>query len=242
LSGLTGLRALPALCYNINMENRPLPGDKDHNASSSSDTSSLPYEILPGEGLNSFELLCFRVLMAEKNNPHFFARSGQDDYGVDIRVENKDDSTVYQCKNLKCSKEKFNESDFKTAFTKFNDHWVKEQTMQIPQQFIYCTSARIGKDKDSHSAFINASKDFKEQFLKDWGKSIQVDFWDSDTLDEKLKKYPDIVAEMFGREWAARHCCVYGWDSDLFINIQEDQGKSPFLKEYLKKKHRIYIP
>ena len=217
------------------MENKPLPGDKDNKTPASSDTSPLPYEILPGDGLNSFELLCFRVLMAEKENPHFFARSGQDDYGVDIRVEKKDDSTVFQCKNLKTSKKKFNESDFKNAFAEFNDYWVKEQKMPIPQRFIYCTSARIGKDKDSHSAFIKAGKDFKEQFLIEWGKSIQVDFWDSDTLDDKLKNYPDIVAELFGSEWAARHCRFFGWDSDLFININEDQGKSLFLKEYFKK-------
>jgi hypothetical protein len=54
------------------MENKPLTGDKDDKPDSSH-TTALPYEILPGVGkkLNSFELLCFRVLMAEKNNPHF---------------------------------------------------------------------------------------------------------------------------------------------------------------------------
>ena len=57
-----------------------------------------------------------------------------------------------------------------------------------------------------------------------------MEFWDSVTLDEKLKKYPDIVAEMFGSDWAARHCRFYGWDIDLFINIKEDKGKSIFLK------------
>ncbi len=224
------------------MENKSLPGDKNHNALVSSDTTDLPYEILPGKGLNSFELLCFRILMAEKKTPHFFARSGQDDYGVDITVEKKSEFTVFQCKNLRGSKKKFYKSDFKKAFAEFNDRWVKEKRLSKPQQFIYCTSGRIAQDKDSHTAYINAKKEFKEQFLKDWGQSIEVDFWDSDILDEKLKNYPEIVAEMFGSEWAARHCRFYGWDSGLFINIKEDQGKSLFLKEYFKKKHRIYIP
>jgi hypothetical protein len=148
------------------MENKPLTGDKNDNAPASSDTTALPYEILPGDGYNSFELLCFRVLMAEKMPPHPFGRNGQHDYGVDIIVEKKDGSTVYQCKNLKGSKkgskERFYKSDFKTAFVKFNDKWVKEKELPIPKEFIYCTSGRIARDTDSHVAYIEAKKEFIE--------------------------------------------------------------------------------
>ena len=175
------------------MENKPLPGipgDPDNKVPANHEYSfPLPYERLQGEGLNSFESLCFRVLMAEKKNPHFFARKGQHDYGVDIRViEDNGETTVYQCKNLKGGKDELNESDFKKAFDKFKKEWVEEQKLPVPQRFIYCTSARVGTDKDSHAAFIKASDVFKEQFLKGGGQPPKVvDFWDCDTLDEKLK-------------------------------------------------------
>ncbi|MDQ1353488.1 MAG: hypothetical protein QG657_3794, partial [Acidobacteriota bacterium] len=229
------------------MVNKPLPGqpgEPDNQLPADKEYSTtLPYEQLPGDGLNSFELLCFRVLMAEKKNPHFFARKGQDDYGVDIRVsEDNGETTVYQCKNLKGGKDKLNKSDFKKAFDKFNEKWVREQKLSVPNRFFYCTSARIAADNDSHSNFLTASEGFKKQFREEWGQSLQVEFWDCTDLDEKLKKYPDIVAELFGSEAAARHCRFYGWDSDLFINVLEDGGRDRFLQEYFKKKQRIYIP
>jgi hypothetical protein len=175
--------------------------------------------------------------MAEKKNPHFFARKGQDDYGVDIRViEDNGETTVYQCKNEKGSKDKLNESDFKKAFDKFYNDWVREQKLSVPNRFFYCTSALIGTDKGSHSAFIKASDVFKEQFLKEWDQPLQVDFWDRTILDEKLKNFPDIVSEMFGSDAAARHCRSYGWDSELFINVREDGGRDRFLQEYYKKR------
>ncbi|MCX6580042.1 MAG: hypothetical protein NT166_07645 [Candidatus Aminicenantes bacterium] len=164
------------------MVNKPLPGkpgEPDNQIPADKEYSTtLPYEQLRGEGLNSFQLLCFRVLMAEKKTPHFFARKGQRDYGVDIRVsEDNGETTVYQCKNEKGSKDKLNESDFKKAFDKFYNDWVREQKLSAPNRFFYCTSALIGKDQGSHSAFIKASDVFKEQFLKEWGQPLQVASW-----------------------------------------------------------------
>jgi hypothetical protein len=157
------------------------------------DGVSLPYEKLGGEG---FERLCFLYLLSQNKNPHFFARQGQPDFGVDLTSRMADGSfTLYQCKNRKETRKKFSRSEFLDIFEEFNNRWVREQGLPKPGSFVLCTSAVVGKDKENHKAFIGAADCFAQCFKEEWGQDIQVKFLDRTDLDEKLKLLPHVVAD-----------------------------------------------
>src|SRR2546427_4926622 len=58
--------------------------------------AQLPYFTLRGPG---FERLIYELLQTENQQPWFFGRFGQAQYGVDLVTEAAGHQTIYQCKN-----------------------------------------------------------------------------------------------------------------------------------------------
>jgi hypothetical protein len=204
---------------------------------------TLPYEKLGGEG---FERLCYLILLNENKGciPHYFGRKGQADHGVDLTLQDKKgDYTVYQCKNWSY-KDNLSVKEFTKFFNDSNDQWVKEQDLPKPGRFILCTSMRIDKDTPNHEAFLDAKKKFEKKFLGEWGQSILVEYWDRTTIDNKLKKLPDITADMFSSDIAMRHCIdLEDWKNDIFLPVSRSQKSiDGYLKDYFSKRDKFYIP
>jgi hypothetical protein len=204
---------------------------------------TLPYEQLGGEG---FERLCYLILLNENKGciPHYFGRKGQADHGVDLTLQDKKgDYTLYQCKNWKY-KDNLSVKEFRGFFDDFNNRWVREQDLPKPGRFIFCTSMKIDEHKPNHEAFLDAKKEFEKKFLGEWGQSILVEYWDRTAIDNKLKKLPDITADMFSSDIAMRHCVdLEDWKEDIFIPVNHRQKSiDGYLKDYFNKREKFYIP
>ena len=204
---------------------------------------TLPYEQLGGEG---FERLCYLILLNENKGciPHYFGRKGQADHGVDLTLQDKKgDYTLYQCKNWKY-KDNLSVKEFRGFFDDFNNRWVREQDLPKPGRFILCTSMRIDKHKPNNEAFLFAKEEFEKKFLGEWGQSILVEYWDRTAIDNKLKKLPDITADMFSSDIAMRHCVdLEDWKEDIFIPVNHRQKSiDGYLKDYFNKREKFYIP
>lgn len=137
-------------------------------------SESFPYQDLLDQ---QFEELCYDLLRNENSilEPHFFARAGQAQHGVDLTattVNNK--FNVYQCKHY--METPFTESLLRSWLDKFNHEWLIKKKLPRPSAFFLLISRVIGKDKTTHEMFLRTAEAFKEEFRTLWGDDITIDF------------------------------------------------------------------
>lgn len=151
----------------------------------------LPFEQIRWE---DFEKLCYRIIRLESNVDHCqqYGVRGGAQHGIDIfaRVNNSEKYRVFQCKNEK----DFGPAKIASAVRAFVDgKWLNQS-----DAFILCT-------RESLKA-TNRAEAVEEQakILKEHGVSLLP--WDRDELCSKLKTYPEIVDDFFGRPWVKAFC------------------------------------
>src|SRR5258708_5563355 len=93
--------------------------------------AELPYFTLGGP---RFERLVYELLQTENQQPWFFGRAGQAQYGVDIVTEVAGYQTIYQCKNY-AKPPSFPE--VRDAVTKFESEWLSDMNLPAPKGFVF---------------------------------------------------------------------------------------------------------
>ena len=150
----------------------------------------LPLHTLTWE---NFEKLCFRLAGMEFQAEDWvrYGRQGQAQGGIDIfvrRVDNHYD--VWQCKCYKS----FSAAKVKSAVDVFlGGEWV-EQTKRL----LLCVTACLDDTK------IQVAIEAQAQRLKKEGIVFHV--YGADKLSEKLKAFPVLVDDFFGRTWVKAFC------------------------------------
>lgn len=146
----------------------------------------LPFSDLRWE---DFEKLCARLVKLEAQVEHstLYGVQGEEQGGIDIfaRITGQEKYRVYQCKKVT----DFGPAKIKAAVEIFTaGEWLAKS-----DTFAICTSESLrgtarAKEIETQATFLKA-------------KGVQLVVWDKDALSEKLKSYPELVDDFFGRGW-----------------------------------------
>ena len=152
---------------------------------------SLPFEKLHWE---DFEKLCYRLVRLEANVDFCsqYGVSGQEQHGIDIFAKSSDIEKyrVYQCKNEK----NFGSAKIKKAIEDFiTGEWLNKSGT-----FVLCTRESLRSTERTEEFAKQAT------ILKEHGVSLFP--WDAEEISSKLKSYPEIVDDFFGRPWVKIFC------------------------------------
>jgi DNA polymerase III delta prime subunit len=190
---------------------------------------SLPYNKLDWR---SFERLCYQILLAEGEIPHLFGDFGSRQYGIDIIMLKEKDNIVYQCKNV----ESVREGDLREILEKFEKDWLNDRPhLPTPKKFVLCIPLSLTKGN-----LKDEWLELKRSFYDSTG--IVVDEWDLEYLNSRLRKLPDVVADLFSGAMAERFCDLPNWHQDIFRPVKPGSGDFD-IKKYLKLKDagHLYI-
>ncbi|MBC8458634.1 MAG: ATP-binding protein [Deltaproteobacteria bacterium] len=192
------------------------------------DGSSLPYHELGGPGL---ERLCYLVLLEQGEVPRYFGKPGQEQYGIDLLVSHGGEYTVYQCKNVKS----FPPSEMKKALELFEKEWLGRPGLPRPTQFVLCCSLPL-REREQNEKWTTLERQFHER------TGVSVVPWDCNYLDGRLRRLPDVVADLFSDRVAERFCNMDDWNKDLFRPVMAGSGEKT-IDRYLdlKATDRIYL-
>jgi len=151
----------------------------------------LPFGELAWE---DFERLCLRLVRLDSNVEHcqLYGVRGQKQEGIDFysRKTSADKYSVYQCKRVKG----FGPAKIKDAVSKFLEgEWAGKT-----DTFVLCTTEDF-ESKTRADAFETQSALLKE-------KDITLIPWDRPQLSMKLKEFPELVDDFFGRAWVSAFC------------------------------------
>jgi hypothetical protein len=153
---------------------------------------ALPYGLLGGEGL---ERLCALLLIADLQTPRFFGKSGAADYGVDVIVSDGARCDVYQCKNVA----NYNAGDLEKWLKKFAKDWLTDRPLlPKPKKFVLVCPLDIRETSEIELT--------KTTFKRNNG--VRVEIWNKTILDARLKRFPDIVADLFSPSAADFFCSL----------------------------------
>lgn len=167
----------------------------------------LPFEQL--EWIN-FEKLCLRLVEFDGivEDCRLYGTRGQAQEGIDFyaRPKTGEKYSVYQCKRVK----NFYPYKIEKAVSKFlKGEWAKKS-----DTFVLCTSESFNTTKRSKTI------EKQTKLLKNSG--IKLISWDKDELSRKLKSYPEIVDDFFGRPWVKAFCGSEAADS-LRIKLDSNE-------------------
>ena len=121
-----------------------------------------------------------------------YGTEGQEQGGIDIYVRRKSTAkyAVWQSKRHTS----FNPSKLNAAVTKFLDgDWVGKSDL-----FVLCVQASL-RSPD----IIKKIEECSDQLR---GKGVEFQTMDGEELSRKLKDFPEIVDDFFGRAWVERFC------------------------------------
>lgn len=180
----------------------PLP------TTSPSPDGSLPYLDLGGTG---FERLVFLLLLADGHAPRYFGRSGQAQYGIDLVVPVGETQHVYQCKNTS----RFPPPAMRDVLGKFEAEWLGQDDLPRPSCFVLCCSADLRGHEEAWSVEAEA---FRQR------TGVVATLWERSLFDERLRRLPDIVADVFSDAAAERFCEQEAWAWDLFRPLRPGTG------------------
>jgi hypothetical protein len=154
---------------------------------------TLPFGELTWE---NFERLIKRLVDREAivSECWIYGIPGQTQYGLDIlaaRNQTPSEFACYQCKRVK----EFSGEDIKQAVDKFlGGKWADKA-----RSFVLCTSSALSRTEQVD--------EIAAQHSRLATKNIEFQVWDSSEggqLTERLKKHPDLVDDLFLREWVRR--------------------------------------
>ena len=153
-------------------------------------------QILPFDKLrwDDFEKLCYRLASLESNveSCRQYGVPGDEQHGIDIfaRGNDFDKYQVYQCKNEK----DFGPQKIKDAVENFIEgEWYEKSTT-----FVLCTRESLQSKQRT-----DAIEDQSKILAKEDKKLVP---WDGPQLSKKLKSYPELVDDFFGRAWVKHFC------------------------------------
>lgn len=150
---------------------------------------------LPLDELNweAFERLCLRVAAQDPDARHakLYGRRGQKQHGIDIYVRCASGKYhVWQAKRY----QDYTANDVRNAVEEFKKgKWIKDAAT-----FTLCVKASLQDTK------IQDEIEHQARELRAIG--IELLALDGDGLSQRLKEYPEIVDDFFGREWVAAYC------------------------------------
>ena len=167
---------------------RPLLGPPDTLVDSkplSTRVQTLPFHELTWQ---NFEKLIFRLARQNCDVEYCtrYGRTGQSQDGIDIYARLSGGGYIcWQAKNL----QQVTGSDISKAVRKFLEgKWLKSS-----KRFVLCSSASLQNTKLQDA--IEKSADCLKQY------NIVFEVLDGGQLSEKLRDYPKIIDDFFGREW-----------------------------------------
>ena len=146
---------------------------------------------LPELSWENFERLIYRLIWKdpEVHECRFYGVKGQNQKGIDIIAYLKDfhkkKTIVYQSKRIKT----ITASDIE----KFVSRFLKEDWNPLPSEFVLCFSMSIKKTQ-----LVDQIGKEIERLVNE---NIIFSVWDQEKIDLKLKEYPDIVEDFFGKNW-----------------------------------------
>lgn len=189
---------------------------------------SLPYHQLSWEG---FERLCYLLLLDQENVPRYFGNHGQEQYGIDLLVTQSNKTIVYQCKNLR----KITKSIIKEILESFESQWLGKPYLPKPTEFVLCCPLPI-RDLKLNEFWTTTEREFQAR------TGVNGVFWDREYLDERLRKLPDVVADLFSDRIAEHFCHINNWKSDIFRPLISGSGDSTVSRYLtLRDTGRVYI-
>ncbi|MDB5073054.1 MAG: hypothetical protein JWM87_4165 [Candidatus Eremiobacteraeota bacterium] len=165
---------------------------------------TLPYSQLSGR---EFERLCFHILLADNRLPRFFGAPGVADYGVDLLCGDGLSCEVYQCKNVS----KFGKAAFREWLDTFEADWLVARAMTLPRPKSFFLFWPIVADQ----------REELETERTSWARrtGVGVEIFSREILDARLKKLPDVVADLFGDDAAEQFCGVDDWNQGVFLPL-----------------------
>ncbi len=141
-------------------------------------------------------------VVSHRNNrgAHFYGRSGQKQYGLDIVEFEWDGSTsLYQVKRYKTlsSKQMKRIVEEYAGPARKSDH-VGPARRFDPRRFVIVTSALVEDDTGN----IDGLQDLQQEYHGD----LALEVWGREALGRKLRGAPHAVLAIFGPAWAAAWC------------------------------------
>lgn len=179
----------------------------------------LPYALLGGEG---FERLCALLLIADGQTPRYFGKRGTADYGVDVIVSDGAGCVVYQCKNVATYKR----GDLSRWLNTFAQAWLIERPhLPKPQKYVLLCPLDLRNKDDVEIAQSNFSRDY----------DVLVEIWQKTMLDERLKRLPDTVSDLFSATIADFFCSLgRHWDDGFTAPLAPSGRGARAIDRFLK--------
>ena len=182
-------------------------------------TASRTSDVLPLATIEPglFERVVAEVVAAQDNHSvHFYGRSGQAQYGLDI-VEERSDGTrvLYQVKRF----EKMTTSALRDAVLAYagpprSPPGPHPERRFHPDVFTIATSAKVEDD----TALIDCISDLQDEYRGD----LTVDAWGAETVSRKLRTQRGLIASVLSDEWAEIWC---GADKDKSAEKREKRKR-----------------
>lgn len=154
-------------------------------------------QLLPFEALHwqDFEKLCYRIVKLESSVEYCktYGSQGSTQSGIDIfaRTNSSSKYKVYQCKN----EADFGPAKIESAVKEFLDgEWVNKS-----EEFVLCTQESLSSTTARADMLEAQAKVLK-------AKGVKFLSWDNQELSTKLKLYPELVDDFFGRSWVKAFC------------------------------------
>jgi hypothetical protein len=200
------------------------PLEDDFNFDPSRDgLADLPYADLAGPG---FERLVYELLHSKGENPWFFGRPGDPQYGIDIVAGGSGKQVVYQCKN---EQDEPAFSKVKEAVEKFENDWlIHDRHLTPPMRFVYCCPQPL-KKIDLVEKWVLYKAEFQNR------TGVEVIFWNKDHFDTELRQHPDLVAGLFSDSYATHFCQHRDWEDSPWIRVRYRNIRHPNIKRFLEK-------
>ena len=148
-----------------------------------------------------FERVAAEIVSRQDNlSAHFYGRSGQKQYGLDI-VERQLDQRVnlYQVRRY----ETITRSDLRKSLVDYAGSprptdYIGENRKFHAQRFVLVTSARF----DADTGLVDELDELNNKYRGD----LEILVWGAETLSRKLRGSPALVYAVFGANWAKVFC------------------------------------
>jgi hypothetical protein len=153
----------------------------------------LPFDKLAWQ---NFERLCHRLARSEADVKacRIYGDAGHEQHGIDLfaRRAGREKWTVYQCKRV----QDFGPSLIEAAVQEF----LRGELVDRSERFVLCTSENLRAPPR-----LQAIERMRDE-LRPHGVELEV--WDAEELNTKLKAHPLLVADFFHEAWARSFCTV----------------------------------
>lgn len=160
----------------------------------------LPFSEL---GPEVFERLVAEVVaLRDESSVHFYGRSGQKQYGLDIYEQLRDGSrTLYQVKRHQSLTPGTIRSAVRLwageARSRYAHHSAAQRRFDA-DRFVIVASAPVDDDTATTDELATVQREYRGD--------VHIDVWGAEALSYRLRDRPGIVMGVFGEAWATEFC------------------------------------